>query len=121
MKDHPPIVVSTVAIVVLFGLLCKLLRQGASNKEIRQIHNLVVKNLAETEAMHRNLRRTRGAVNQIHQYIEPPVTKGVKKAASQIPSNQWPDRTDPAVSKGIAWETAHSNEPSAKPSPNFFC
>ena len=82
MKESTPIVVSTVSIAVLFGLLCKLVRQGASAKEIRQIHKIVAKNLAETEAMHHTLRRTRGAVNQMHQYIAPPpVTKGVENPA----------------------------------------
>jgi hypothetical protein len=82
MKDRPVIIGTTVGIAVLFGLLCKLLRQGTSAREIRQIQNLVAKNLAETEAMHRILRRTRGAVNQIHQYIQPPVTKGLQKRPS---------------------------------------
>jgi hypothetical protein len=81
MKERPPVIMTTVGIAVLFGLIYKLLRQGASAKEIRQIHNIVEKNFAETQAMHRNLRRARGAVNQIHQYLEP-VTKGVKKPAS---------------------------------------
>ena len=83
MKERTPVVIgTTVGLAVLFGLICRLFRRGASAKEIRQFHNLIAKNLAETEAMHRNLRRTRGAVNQIHQYMAPPVTKGVKKAAS---------------------------------------
>jgi hypothetical protein len=50
-----------------YGLLSKLLRQRASAKETPQVYRIVAKNLAETEAMHRDLRRTRGAVNQIHQ------------------------------------------------------
>ena len=83
MKErHPVVIGTTVGLAVLFGLIYRLVRQGASAKELRQIHNIVAKNLAETEAMHRALRRTRGAVNQIHQYTAPPVTKGVKKAAS---------------------------------------
>jgi hypothetical protein len=82
MRERPPIIITTVGVAVLFGLMCRLLRRGASASEIRQIHRLVAKNLAETEAVHRTLRRTRGAVNQMHQYVEPPVTKRSTKSAS---------------------------------------
>ena len=83
MKESSAVIIgTTVGIVVLFGLLSKLIRQGASAKEIRQIYKLVVKNLNETEATHRTLRRARGAVNQIHQYLAPGVTKGVENSAS---------------------------------------
>jgi hypothetical protein len=82
MKENRPIIMTTLGLAVLFGLIYKLRQQGATAKEIKLIHNAVEKNIAETVAVHRTLRRTRGAVNQIHQYLEPPVTKGVKKAAS---------------------------------------
>ena len=81
MKERPPVIMSTLGIAVLFGLIYKLCRQGATAQEIKLIANAVDKNLRETEAMHRTLRRTRGAVNQIHQYLEPHVTKGSKNPA----------------------------------------
>jgi hypothetical protein len=81
MKNHPSAFTVIASIAVLSALVSKFLRQRASAKELRQIHNIVARNLSETEAMHRNLRRTRGAVNQLHQYVMPD-PKGVKKAAS---------------------------------------
>ena len=36
-------------------------------------------NVAETHALHRTVRRQRGAINGIHRYLVP-VTKGVEKA-----------------------------------------
>ena len=82
MKERSSVIIATtVGIAVLFGLISKLLRQGSTARELRQIHKLVAKNLAEAEATHRTLRRARGAVNQIHQYLQP-VTKGVKNPAS---------------------------------------
>ena len=81
MNGHRSIIATALGVATQLGLLYKLRRQRASAKEIRQIHTIVARNLAETEAVHRNLRRTRGAVNQLHQYLMPD-PKGVKKAAS---------------------------------------
>jgi len=82
MKDRSSVLVITpIAIAALFGMICKLRKEGASAKEIKLIRQAVEKNLAETQAMHRNLRRQRGAVNQMHRYLVP-VSKGVKNPAS---------------------------------------
>jgi len=75
------LVITPLAIAALFAMIYELRKQGASAKEIKLIRQVVEKNLAETQTMQGTLRRTRGAVNQIHQYIDP-VPKGVKKAAS---------------------------------------
>lgn len=66
MKERSSVVITTIGVAVLIGLITKLLQRGASAKEIRQIHNIVAKNLTETKEVHRKLRRTRGAVNEIH-------------------------------------------------------
>ncbi len=82
MKERPPVVMTTLGLAVLFGLIHQLRQQHATAREIKLISTAVDKHLPETEAMHRTLRRTRGAVNQMHQYVLPPVTKGVKNPAS---------------------------------------
>ena len=81
MKEKPPIVMTTLGLAVLFGLLYQLRQQRASAREIKMICHAVEKNLAETVSVHHTLRRTRGAVNQLHQYVMPE-TKGVKNTAS---------------------------------------
>jgi hypothetical protein len=82
MKDRSFVLVITpLAIAALFAMIYELRQQGASAREIKLIRQAVEKNLAETHTMHRTLRCTRGAVNQIHQYINP-VPKGVKKLPS---------------------------------------
>ena len=65
-------------------------------KEIKLIRQAVEKNLAETQAMHHNLRRQRGAINQMHRYLIPS-TKGVKNPTSINSLKSRPDLTDPAV------------------------
>ena len=82
MKDRSSVLVITpIAIAALFGMIYKLCKEGAPAKEIKLIRQAVEKNLAETQAMHRNLRRQRGAVNQMHRYLLPS-QKGSKTAAS---------------------------------------
>ena len=82
MKDRSSaLIITPIAIAALFGMIYELRKQGASAKEIKLIHRAVEKNLAETKAMHHNLRRQRGAVNQMHRYLLP-VTKGPGKPAS---------------------------------------
>ena len=72
MKDRSPVLLITpLAIAAVFGLICKLRKQGASADELKLIRQAVEKNLAETQAMHRDLRRQRGALNQLHHYIGP--------------------------------------------------
>ena len=81
MKERLPVIMTTVELAILFGLIYKLRQQGATSEQIKLIHQAVDKNLRETEELHRTLRRTRGAVNQIHQYLLP-VQKGMKTPAS---------------------------------------
>jgi hypothetical protein len=81
MKERSSVAITTLGAAVLFGLIYEFRRQRASATEIRQIHDIAARNLAQTEQVHRILRRTRGAVNDLHQYVMPE-TKGVKKAAS---------------------------------------
>jgi hypothetical protein len=38
--------------------------------------------------------------------LEQNVTKGIRKAASQIPQTQWPDLLGPAMTKGKGSDTA---------------
>ncbi len=72
MKDRSSVLVITpLAIAALFGMIYKLRERGAAAKELKLIHQAVEKNLAETQAMHHNLRRQRGAVNQMHRYLLP--------------------------------------------------
>ena len=72
------LVVTPLAIAALFGMIYALREQGASAKEIKLVRQAVEKNLAETQAMHHNLRRQQGAVNQMHRYLIP-VTKRSEK------------------------------------------
>ena len=82
MKERPAVLIlTTVVVATLFGLIRRGVQQRAAESQLQQIRNTVEQNLAETRVMHRNLRRLRGAVNQIHQYLLP-VPKGVKKPAS---------------------------------------
>jgi len=82
MKDRTCVLLITpVAIAALFGMIYKCREQGAFTKEIKLIRQSVEKNLAEIQAIHHNLRRQRGAVNQMHQYLLPS-QKGVKNTAS---------------------------------------
>lgn len=69
MKDRTCVLLITpLAIAALFY---DLRQQRASAKEIKLIRQTVEKNLAETQAMQHNLRRQRGAVNQMHRYLLP--------------------------------------------------
>jgi len=78
MKERLPIIMDTVGLALLFGLIYKLRRQGDSAEEIKLVTKAIDKNLRETKEINHTLRRTRAAVNQIHQYLLP-VQKGVKK------------------------------------------
>jgi hypothetical protein len=72
MKDRSSVLLITpLAIAAVFGLICKLRKQGASADKLKLIRQAVEKHLAETKAMHHTLRRQRGAINQLHQYIVP--------------------------------------------------
>jgi hypothetical protein len=78
MKECPAVALLTAAAAL--ALLAWTGKRRA--RQIRQIRTTVEQNLAETRLMHRHLRRLRGAVNQMHQYLNPPVPKRVKKPAS---------------------------------------
>jgi hypothetical protein len=54
--------------------------------------------------LQRQLDQQRRVINDIHKRIAA-VTKGLRKRPSQLLQNQWPDLTDPAVSKGIGFHT----------------
>ena len=81
MKEKPPIVMTTLGLATLFCVIYNLRQQRAWDTKIKMIYSTVEKNLAETVSVHHTLRRTRGAVNQLHQYVMPE-TKGVKNTAS---------------------------------------
>jgi hypothetical protein len=69
------------AIAGLATLLYAGLQQRKSTTVLGDIRNYVKENVAETRALHRTLRRQRGAINDIHRYLVP-VTKGSSKHAS---------------------------------------
>jgi hypothetical protein len=71
MKDRFVLIMTALAIAALFGVIYKLRKQGASAKEIKLIRQAVEKNLAETQAIDHNVRRQRGAINQMHRYLVP--------------------------------------------------
>ena len=72
MKDRTCVLLMTpLAIAALFATIYNLRKQGATAKEIQLIRQTVEVNLAETQAMQHNLRRQRGAVNQMHRYLLP--------------------------------------------------
>ena len=64
-----------VAVAGLAGLLYSLTRHRRSTAVLNEIHNSIKENVAETRALHRTLRRQRGAINGIHRYLVP-VSKG---------------------------------------------
>jgi len=66
------------AIVGVAALLYAVTRRRRSTDLLGDIHQSMRENVAETRALHRTLRRQRGAVNEIHRYLVP-VTKGVSK------------------------------------------
>ena len=79
MKECPAVALLTATVAALALLAWTGKRRAC---QLQQIRTAVEQNLAETRLMHRPLRRMRGAVNQMHQYLNPPVPKGVKKPAS---------------------------------------
>ena len=66
------------AIAAVAALLYAVTRQRPSTDLLGDIHRYLKENVAETRALHRTLRRQRGAINDIHRYLIP-VTKGVSK------------------------------------------
>jgi hypothetical protein len=69
------------AIAAVAALLYAVTRQRQSSELLEDIQQYMKENVAETRALHRTLRRQRGAVNDIHRYLVP-VTKGSSKHAS---------------------------------------
>ena len=65
------LVITPLAIAALFGMIYELRKQGASARQMKLIHQAVEKNLAETQAVHHNLRRQRGAINEMLRYLIP--------------------------------------------------
>ena len=65
----------------ILALLYSVTRQQRSTDLLGDIHNCMKENVAETRALHRTLRRQRGAINDIHRYLLP-VTKGSEKHPS---------------------------------------
>jgi type II secretory pathway pseudopilin PulG len=112
MKERPAVALLTAAAAAatLFAWMRRRGRQRARDRQLQQIRTTVEQNFAETRLMHRHLRRLRGAVNQMHQYLNPPVPKGVKKPASETPHNKRPNLPDPAVPQTVASGTG-SNSP----------
>ena len=66
------------AIAGVAALLCAVTQQRKSTAVLGEIRNCVKESVAETRALHRTLRRQRGAINDIHRYLVP-VTKGSSK------------------------------------------
>jgi hypothetical protein len=75
------LVITPFAIAVVFGMIYTLRKQGASAGEIKLIRQAVEKNFAEAKAMHHNLHRQRGIINDIHKQIVA-VTKSFQKPAA---------------------------------------
>ena len=73
---HPALITTAAGLAALLALFSQLRRHRATARKIQLIHEAVEKNLQETLSVHRTLYRTRGAINQLHQYIDP-VPKGV--------------------------------------------
>ena len=69
------------AIAGVAALLYAVIRKRQSTDLLGDIHTCLKENVAETRALHRTLRRQRGAINDIHRYLVP-VTKGSSKQAS---------------------------------------
>jgi hypothetical protein len=69
------------AIAGVSALIYAISRQRQSTDLLGGIHNCLKENVAETRALHRTLRRQRGAINDIHRYLGP-VTKGSAKHPS---------------------------------------
>jgi hypothetical protein len=63
------------------ALLYAVHLQSKSTAILGDIRDSVKETVAETRAVHRTLRRQRGAINGIHSYLVP-VTKGAQKQAS---------------------------------------
>ena len=59
------------AIAGVSALLYAVSRQRKSTDLLGDIHNCMKENVAETRALHRTLRRQRGAINDIHRYLLP--------------------------------------------------
>ena len=69
------------AVAGIAALLYAVTQQRKSTAVLGDIRNCVKENVAETRALHRTLRRQRGAINGIHRYLIP-VTKGSSKHVS---------------------------------------
>ncbi len=69
------------AIAGLAALVYVLYRHREPNAILGEIRDSLKENVTETRALHRTLRRQRGAINEIHRYLVP-VTKGLEKPAS---------------------------------------
>lgn len=79
MNDRSNVLLLSSAVIAgVAALFCAARRLCWSTAALGEIRDSVKENLAETRTVHKLLRRQRGAINQMHQYLMP-VPKGVKK------------------------------------------
>jgi hypothetical protein len=78
MTDRPAFLLWPVAVVGLAALFYAVKQHRRSLLVLEQIRDSVQNNAIQTHALHRTLRRQRGAINDIHRYLLP-VSKGSEK------------------------------------------
>lgn len=76
MTDRPFFLLWPVALTGLVALLYAINQHRRSALLLEQIRDSVQDNAIQTRALHRTLRRQRGAINDIHHYLLP-VPKGL--------------------------------------------
>ena len=81
-ERSPALFLYPAAIAGFAALLYAINRRRRSAAILVQIRDVLKQNIAETRALHRTLRRQRGAINDIRGYFIPPVSKRVGKAVS---------------------------------------
>ena len=79
MIDRPVFLLWPVALTGLAALLYAVNQHRRTVSVLEQIRDSVQNNALQTRALHRTLRRQRGAINDIHRYLLP-VSKGSEKA-----------------------------------------
>jgi hypothetical protein len=80
MTNRPGFLLWPVAVTGLAALLYAVNQHRRSAIVLEQIRDSVQDNTLQTRALHRTLRRQRGAINDIHRYLLP-VSKGSEKPA----------------------------------------
>jgi hypothetical protein len=79
MTDQPVLLLVCLTIIAIMAIHIYVAGRGrASAETLGQIRDAVKNNLAETRRLHHTLRRQRGDINDIHDYLVP-VSKGVRK------------------------------------------